>query len=68
MNEISNGIRTSHELAKTLLSEPDSLLTIYIGEDEYMAEKIKTVRSYANRDDYVAHKAVVCKKMNGNLR
>lgn len=65
MDGIFNGIRTSHELAKTLLAEPDSLITICVGEDECMAEKVKT---HANYDDCVAHKTIVCKKMKGNLR
>lgn len=53
---------------KTLLAEPDSLITICVREDEYMAEKVKTVKTHANYDDCVAHKTIVCKKMKGNLR
>lgn len=68
MDGIFNGIRTSHELAKTLLAEPGSLITICVGEDECMAEKVKTVKTHANYDDCVAHKTIVCKKMKGNLR
>lgn len=68
MDGIFNGIRTSHELAKTLLAEPDSLITICVREDEYMAEKVKTVKTHANYDDCVAHKTIICKKMKGNLR
>ena len=62
MDGIFNGIRTSHELAKTLLAEPDSLITICVGEDECMAEKVKTVKTHANYDDCVAQKTIVCER------
>ena len=68
MDGIFNGIRTSHELAKTLLAEPDSLITICVGEEECMAEKVKTFKTHDNYDDCLAHKNIVCKKMKGNLR
>lgn len=61
-------IRTTHQLARELLSEPDGFITILIGEDECMVEKIKTIRTHANLDDGVVHKALICKKMEGILR
>lgn len=62
------GIRTTHELAQELLSKPNNFVTVLLEDREYSIESIKTVRTHANIDDEIAHKAIVCNKMSGNLR
>ena len=39
-----------------------------IGDREYGIEKIKTVKTHANIDDYITHKSLVCNEIDGNIR
>lgn len=68
MKKIYNNITTTHGLAKELLSKPDDILTVIIGTKECMIDAIKTVRTHANIDDGITHKALVCHEMEGILR
>lgn len=63
-----NGISTTHQLARELLSSDDKFLTVTIGEKEYKITNIKNVRTHANTDDSTVHKTLECnKEIYGNI-
>lgn len=63
-----SGIKTTHGLARELLDKPDEFLTVTVENREYSIDHIKPVKTYANIDDGVIHKTLVCEKqVDGNI-
>lgn len=42
-------------MAKELLNKPDETITATIGEEEYVIDNIKRVKSHVNLDDSFTH-------------
>lgn len=43
----------------------DNFITVIVGDREYIIDKIKSVKTYANMDDSCTHKALICSEMSG---
>lgn len=66
---LTSYISTSHQLAKELLSKPDSFITATFGEEEYIIDNIKRVATHANLDDSVTHWTLNLRDGgNGNIK
>jgi hypothetical protein len=59
-------ITTSHRLAKELLDRPDDFIFAMLDDEEYIVESIKTVKTFANRDDSVNHLALKLRRCENN--
>ena len=55
MKQITDGLMTSHSLAKELLSKEDGIITASYGEEEYVINSLQRIRTCANLDDSVSH-------------
>lgn len=60
---------SSHALARDLLKEPDTFLTVMHGDDEFVIDGYKKVSTHANIDDSVMHLALVLRNGGqGNIK
>lgn len=51
----TNGLITTHSLARELLNKPDGFLVVSNGIQEYVIDSVRRVATHANLDDYVTH-------------
>ena len=58
----------SHELAKNLSSIEDEVVTASCGDEEYMIDGIKTIKTCSNYDDSYIYHTLMLRKINGNIK
>ena len=62
-----SSLNTSHSLARELLEDPDFLLIVTVGDQEYVVDHTRTSRHVANYDDSCMYKTLVCREVTGNI-
>lgn len=68
MVRYTNGLTTTHSLARELLSKPDGFLVVSDGEKEYVIDSLKRQNTHANLDDFVTYWSLRIKEYGqGNI-
>ena len=63
----TNGLTTTHSLARELLSKPDGFLVVSDGEQEYVVDSVRRAATHANLDDYLTHWVLNIRQCFGNI-